>query len=191
MNFKICCTDENIYEVNEIIFNKHKLTGYISLENCYYIVRDNNVTICNKDEYDKANVMPYSLKRLQDSAFKITDVLQDLPAHPSVFSLYKAKYARELAVSHQNICTMCGITTPEKPNTHHKDCFSYDDNENFSDEKPNPIGVCPKCNSDEISIDSSREMGSSIITCRDCDFYLEGNCPETTLIKAFKKLCTK
>jgi ssDNA-binding Zn-finger/Zn-ribbon topoisomerase 1 len=46
--------------------------------------------------------------------------------------------------------------------------------------------VCPKCGG-ELSINSSREMHVSQISCDDCEFIEDYECPEDTATKRFYK----
>ena len=52
--------------------------------------------------------------------------------------------------------------------------------------KPN---YCPKCGSNDITLDSSG--WSSIISCDDCDYSKEGKCDEDTLVERWNKLKRK
>ena len=46
--------------------------------------------------------------------------------------------------------------------------------------------VCPKCGG-ELSINSSREMQATQISCDDCEFVEDYNCPEDAAAKKFYK----
>ena len=49
------------------------------------------------------------------------------------------------------------------------------------------IKICPKCGSDCITIESSREMQKSIISCDDCEYSIHKNIPEEDLIILWNK----
>jgi transposase-like protein len=47
---------------------------------------------------------------------------------------------------------------------------------------------CPECDSDLITVESSREMRFSRIICDDCDFEITGEINEDALIKKWDRL---
>ena len=53
------------------------------------------------------------------------------------------------------------------------------------------IERCPKCGSDEIDLDSSREMELSEITCTDCGYGRQVHKPEDELLKWWNGLSRK
>lgn len=52
---------------------------------------------------------------------------------------------------------------------------------------------CPECGQDYsgLSIDSSREMATSVISCSECGLHFSGDCCEEDLIEQFKKTIFK
>jgi DNA-directed RNA polymerase subunit RPC12/RpoP len=53
------------------------------------------------------------------------------------------------------------------------------------------IKRCPKCGSEFIDLDSSREMGLSEITCTDCGYGRQVKKPEDELLKWWNGLSRK
>lgn len=118
--------------------------------------------------------------------FSLIDIFGSLPVHPIKFKtlppelrlLGKAKEGNDF-------CTTCGTITASNPRSHHKECFGYKDEDNYS-AHINPLGYCPNCGSDDgLGIDSNIDMQISIISCCDCLFEYSGKMPEEELQARF------
>lgn len=88
------------------------------------------------------------------------------------------------AVEGESWCKSCGTLSPHVPREHHPECNPYLDADNFP-EYENPLGTCPECSSDYLSIDSSREMQWSVISCGDCGYSFGDKLDEETLTEKF------
>ena len=112
---------------------------------------------------------------------------QKLPINPDLVSkkvgiyfLLKAEFKEG------NFCTTCLTNTPKTPRSHHKDCCNYKDADSYSYSKPT-LGVCPECDSEDLSVSSCREMGLSFIECSDCCYRYTGSVCEEDLVVKFLK----
>ena len=47
---------------------------------------------------------------------------------------------------------------------------------------------CPKCDSDDLHLDSSSAAEASWIECNDCEYRFQKRCDEETLIERWNKL---
>lgn len=50
---------------------------------------------------------------------------------------------------------------------------------------------CPQCGSNLITVESSREMRVSIISCDDCDYTIRGKMSEDALVLKWNKIKTQ
>lgn len=118
--------------------------------------------------------------------FSFIEIFGELPVSPDKFATLDPKLkwlgkARE----GDSWCVTCGTLTPHIPRSHHSDCCSHQDTDEY-EKYINPIGDCPECESDSLGIDSSRELMQSVITCGDCGYQYSGSVPEETLIEKFR-----
>lgn len=114
------------------------------------------------------------------------------PVHPEIFTKFVARNQAMISgadIEVKSFCRNCAAVYTDCPRDHHPACFQYLDQDKYPEYNyVNPLGHCPKCDSDDgLSIDSCREMAVSAIDCGDCGFHFEGNCPEDVLEKRFKK----
>lgn len=47
--------------------------------------------------------------------------------------------------------------------------------------------ICPKCGSDDMTIESNSSVQITQISCCDCEFIEDYNCPEETAMKRFRR----
>ena len=120
-------------------------------------------------------------------AYSLVEKFGSLPVDPELFSTLDPKLKwMDTAVEGSDFCTNCGTVSPSVPRSHHQKCDSYKDADAYvHDDSGNPLGDCPECNGEDLSIESSREQGVSIISCSDCCFSYVGKVPEETLIRRF------
>lgn len=114
------------------------------------------------------------------------------PVHPEIFTKFVARNQAMISgadIEVKSFCRNCAAIYTDCPRDHHPACFQYLDQDKYPEYNyVNPLGHCPKCDSDDgLSIDSCREMEVSVIDCCDCGFRFEGKCPEDVLEKRFKK----
>ena len=112
------------------------------------------------------------------------------PYDPSLFEQLcpRSKWLGKCIEDGVGFCTECGNLTTKQPNTHHKDCSCYLDAESYPVREPY-LGGCPDCHQegdDSLSIDSSRELGVSVISCSECDFNYSTEVCEEDLEELFK-----
>lgn len=121
--------------------------------------------------------------------YSLVGMFGELPVHPDKFKELtpEVKWTWN-AVEGGNWCVSCGTLTPNKPNSHHKECRSYKDLKSYPVNEPS-IGYCPKCGSEFLHLDSSRELQMSLISCLDCNWEMRGKVDEETLLKRFYKMC--
>jgi|GEM_PF-3211622 len=120
--------------------------------------------------------------------YSLIEIFGKLPVEPKVFATLdpKIKWLGK-AVEGESWCVSCGTLDPQTPRSHHPECCSYMDADEFPEYK-NPLGDCPECKSDYLSIDSSREMQCSVISCGDCGYQYGGEVDEETLTEQFLAL---
>lgn len=122
------------------------------------------------------------------SKISLIKIFGSLPVHPSVFTEKlspRDKWTSEIEEG-DNFCVSCGTLTPDVPKSHHKECGSYLDADDYVIHK-NELGDCPKCKSEDgLNIDSSWELQESVISCCDCDFVFCDHLPEDQLIEKYK-----
>ncbi len=127
--------------------------------------------------------------------YSLVDTFGELPVHPDVFATLcpRLKWLGK-AVEGESWCTSCGTLSPKIPRTHHHNCDAFL-NADEHEVRPNPLGCCPKCRSeDSLMIDSSREQGLSVIHCCDCTYNYSRGVDEETLTEMFlssRHHCTK
>lgn len=117
----------------------------------------------------------------------LVEKLGGLPMRPDDFKSALTPQEKWLVDYQEDFCTSCGTITPHLLTTHHKECLSW----YHEDDRPKPHSDfkrnCPKCDSEELWIDSSRELLLSTISCCDCDYVLQKSMPEESLLKLFNK----
>lgn len=117
----------------------------------------------------------------------LVEKLGKLPMHPDQFKLALTSEEKWLVDYQEDFCTSCGTITPHLLTTHHEDCLSW----YHENDRPKPISAftrnCPKCDSEDLWIDSSRELQLSTISCYDCDYILQKQFPEVKLLRLFNK----
>ncbi|UNH43526.1 hypothetical protein MNY66_06010 [Moellerella wisconsensis] len=124
------------------------------------------------------------MKRKQFSLIKI---FGSVPVDPNKFKDLDKKLKWLGGCEEGNFCVGCGTLTPFIPKSHHANCYSYKDSDEYA-EYVNELGRCPECDSpDGLSMDSSMELKLSQISCTDCQFVLQGALCEENLIIAFNK----
>lgn len=120
--------------------------------------------------------------------FSLIEIFGELPVSPDVFKTLdkKLKWLGS-PIEGKSFCTSCGTLSPKIPRSHHNKCYSYMDRNEYPEDNKNPLGKCPACGDDFLSITSSRELRQSSIDCHDCGYSFYGPYPEEILIKRFKK----
>lgn len=119
--------------------------------------------------------------------YSLRKIFGELPVHPNKFKELdpKIKWLSDIEEGN-SFCTSCGTLTPNIPNSHHKECVHHKGLDSYPEPEPNPLGNCPDCGSEYLSIDSSRELQISEISCSDCTFTYQKKVPEVVLEKQFK-----
>lgn len=50
------------------------------------------------------------------------------------------------------------------------------------------LALCPKCASEFLNVDSSRDLGCSEIRCSDCGFWIQEKVPEERIVELWNAL---
>lgn len=120
--------------------------------------------------------------------FSIVKIFGSIPVHPDKFKELDKKIKWLGKCEEGDFCTGCGTTTPLIPKSHHINCSSYDDSNEYP-EHVSDLGHCPECDSpDGLSISSSVELGLSQISCSDCQFMFQKQMNEEDLITSFNDI---
>lgn len=117
--------------------------------------------------------------------YSLIEKFGELPVSPDRFATLdpKLKWLGKAAEG-DSWCTSCGTLLPQVSREHHPECDTYMDADRFPEYK-NPLGTCPECSSDYLSIDSSIEMQWSVISCGDCGYSFGDKVDEETLTEKF------
>lgn len=118
----------------------------------------------------------------------LVQIFGELPVDPDIFSTLDpaVKWLSKFKEG-DHWCTSCGTLNPEIPRSHHHNCCSYMDADEFPEYK-NPLGHCVKCESDYLRIESSREQQYSAIICGDCGYQFGAEVPEEDLADRYLKM---
>lgn len=121
-------------------------------------------------------------------AYSLIKIFGSLPVHPGTFSTLDPKLKwLDTPDEGDSFCVTCGTPTPSIPRSHHVECCSHKDADEY-EEQVNPLGNCPECGSDDgLHTESSREQQISAISCIDCMYQYSDSVDEETLTENFLK----
>lgn len=121
--------------------------------------------------------------------YSLIEIFGKLPVHPNEFDkLDKRLKHLGKPIEGNNFCIMCGTLSPAVPRDHHQECAYHSDKDSFEHlTDKNPLGDCPECGSEWLSVESSREMCVSRIFCSDCCFTYSDEVDEDTLQENYMK----